>query len=102
MKGIAVTFLHEIAHMWFGNLITMKWWDDLWLNESFADYVCYINFDEAPGLEHYKDCWMQQMDSAYWGLGDDQAATTHPIACEVIHTQMAEDIFDGISYGKGA
>ena len=85
-NGIAVTFLHEIAHMWFGNLVTMKWWDDLWLNESFADFVCYINFDEAKGLEQYKNCWTQQMDSMYWGLGDDQAATTHPIACDVIHT----------------
>ena len=53
-QWIVNTFLHEISHMWFGNLVTMKWWDGLWLNESFANYVSYLCLDEAPGLEKYK------------------------------------------------
>jgi aminopeptidase N len=101
-QAILNTFLHEISHMWFGNLVTMKWWDDLWLNESFANYVSYICLDEAPGLEEYKDAWSIFLDESFWGLGEDQKDTTHPISVEVIHTESACDIFDGISYGKGA
>jgi aminopeptidase N len=56
-QAVLNVFLHEISHMWFGNLVTMAWWDDLWLNESFANYVSYICLDEAPGLEQYKDAW---------------------------------------------
>ena len=56
-EAILNVFLHEISHMWFGNLVTMEWWDDLWLNESFANYVSYICLDEAPGLEKYKSAW---------------------------------------------
>ena len=88
--------------MWFGNLVTMKWWDDLWLNESFANYVSYICLDEAPGLEQYKSAWSIFLDESFWGLGEDQKDTTHPICVDVPHTEMACDIFDGISYGKGA
>lgn len=95
-------FLHEISHMWFGNLVTMDWWDDLWLNESFANYVSYICLHEAPGLEKYDGAWSIFLDEAFWGLGEDQMKTTHPICMNCIHTESAQDIFDGISYGKGA
>ena len=99
---IMITFLHEISHMWFGNLVTMKWWDDLWLNESFADFISFVCLDEAPGLEKFKNAWSGFLDESFWGLGEDQKPTTHPISCEVIHTEAAGDIFDGISYGKRA
>ena len=98
----SITNLHELAHMWFGNLVTMKWWDDLWLNESFANYVSYICQDEAPGLEKYTNAWSIFLDESFWGLGEDQKNTTHCICADVIHTEAAQDIFDGISYGKGA
>jgi aminopeptidase N len=88
--------------MWFGNLVTMKWWDDLWLNESFANYVSFICLDEAPGLEEYKSSWTIFLSQSFNGLNIDQRNTTHPISVDVIHTQAAQDIFDGISYGKGA
>ena len=95
-----MVFLHEISHMWFGNLVTMKWWDDLWLNESFANFISYVNLDEAHGNQYTKS-WSLFLDESFWGLGEDQANTTHPIAADVLHTEAAMDIFDGISYGKG-
>jgi len=100
--NIVITFLHEISHMWFGNYVTMKWWDDLWLNESFANFVSFICQDEAPGMDDYTNAWGLFLNQSFWGLATDQKNTTHPIACEVIHTDSARDIFDGISYGKGA
>ena len=72
--------------MWFGNLVTMNWWDDLWLNESFANFVSYINLDEAPGLEQYKSAWSIFLMESFWGLEEDQNSTTHPISVDVIHT----------------
>jgi aminopeptidase N len=88
-EGILNVFLHEISHMWFGNLVTMKWWDDLWLNESFANYVSYICLDEAPGLEKYKNAWSIFLDESFWGLSEDQKDTTHPICVDAIHTMAA-------------
>ena len=96
--------LHELAHMWFGNAVTMKWWNDLWLNESFADFVCYQNwFDirKSLGFETY-DAWLQFMTRKGWGYKEDQESTTHPIAGDVQDTTVANNIFDGITYSKGA
>lgn len=96
--------LHELAHMWFGNLVTMKWWDDLWLNESFADFVCYqawADITSALDFETY-DSWLQFMTRKGWGYKEDQESTTHPIAGAVVNTEAAEIIFDGITYSKGA
>lgn len=96
--------LHELAHMWFGNLVTLKWWNDLWLNESFADFACYV-----CGHEIQKKLGFPISDSMTmfcirknWGYNEDQMVTTHPIACEVSNTSKAESIFDGITYSKGA
>jgi aminopeptidase N len=70
-QNMMVTLLHEISHMWFGNLVTMKWWDDLWLNESFANFISYICLDEAKGLEQYDLAWSIFLDENFWGLKED-------------------------------
>jgi len=101
-ENIFNTILHEISHMWFGNLVTMKWWDDLWLNESFANMISYICMDKAEGLEDITLAWNIFIDEQYWGLATDQKDTSHPIAATCESTGDAQDIFDGISYGKGA
>jgi len=96
--------LHELAHMWFGNAVTMKWWNDLWLNESFADFVCYQNwFDIRSKLDFETyDAWLQFMTRKGWGYKEDQESTTHAIAGDVGDTTVANNIFDGITYSKGA
>jgi aminopeptidase N len=96
------TILHEISHMWFGNLVTMKWWDDLWLNESFANMISYMCMDEGEGLEDITLAWNIFLMEQSWGLTTDQKETSHPIAASCETTGDAQDIFDGISYGKGA
>src|SRR4051794_1179237 len=92
---------HEMAHQWFGDLVTMKWWDDLWLNESFADYMGYR---VTADVTQFKDVWTE---FAYirkpWGMAADQRRTTHPVAGNGARdTEAALGDFDGISYCKGA
>ena len=98
--GRAEVVLHEMAHMWFGDLVTMKWWNDLWLNESFATYMAYLSMHEAT---RFKTAW-QAFNSGMkaWAYRQDQLVTTHPIAGEVADTDQTLLNFDGITYGKGA
>ncbi|MDQ3491908.1 MAG: aminopeptidase N, partial [Chloroflexota bacterium] len=92
--------LHELAHMWFGNLVTMRWWDDLWLNESFASYISYLALTEAT---RFTGAWRSfTTDMKRWAYHQDQLPTTHPIAAEAPDTDSAFLNFDGITYGKGA
>jgi len=95
------TFLHEMAHMWFGNLVTMKWWDDLWLNESFATFMSHLCVDLQLGSE-YPSSWREFLGMKGWGYATDQLSTTHPISTPVRDTNETESNFDGISYAKGS
>jgi aminopeptidase N len=80
----------------------MKWWNDLWLNESFATFMSFVALDQAPELAYFKYHWVEFLDDKFWGISEDQLSTTHPITCIINKTDEAENIFDGISYGKGA
>ena len=92
--------LHELAHMWFGNLVTMRWWDDLWLNESFATYISYLALTSAT---RFTNAWkVFNTDIKRWAYQQDQLPTTHPIAGTADDTEIAFLNFDGITYGKGA
>ncbi len=96
----AVTILHEMAHMWFGDLVTMTWWDDLWLNESFAEWASTLAAAEAT---RWTSAWttFANTDKA-WAYRQDQLPSTHPIAAEIRDLEDVEVNFDGITYAKGA
>jgi aminopeptidase N len=96
----AGTILHEMAHMWFGDLVTMRWWDDLWLNESFATYM---GNDAVVRATRFTDAWVEfaSGDKA-WALVQDQLPTTHPISADIVDTDAVRLHFDGITYAKGA
>ena len=96
----AETLLHEMAHMWFGDLVTMRWWDDLWLNESFATWAAVFSQAEATEYEHAWTTFANIEKS--WAYRQDQLPSTHPIACEIRDLQDVEVNFDGITYAKGA
>ncbi len=92
--------LHEMAHMWFGDLVTMKWWDDLWLNESFAEWACYHAEVEAT---EFTDSWTGFANARkQTGYRADQLPSTHPIAADNHDLQAVEVNFDMITYAKGA
>jgi aminopeptidase N len=96
----AMVILHEMAHMWFGDLVTMKWWDDLWLNESFAEFCGTLASAEAT---RFADAWTTFCAGRKtWGYMQDQLPSTHPIAADVPTLSQAVANFDGISYAKGA
>ncbi|MDN5778525.1 MAG: aminopeptidase N, partial [Humibacillus sp.] len=96
----ALTILHELAHMWFGNLVTMKWWDDLWLNESFAEWASTTCQAEAT---QWSSAWTTFGTSEKaWAYAQDQLSSTHPIAADMRHLEDVEVNFDGITYAKGA
>ena len=96
----AETILHEMAHMWFGDLVTMRWWDDLWLNESFATYASVLCQTNAT---RWKDAWTTFANAEKtWAYRQDQLPSTHPIATDAPDVQTAEVNFDGITYAKGA
>ncbi|MFE4305776.1 aminopeptidase N [Streptomyces sp. NPDC056891] len=101
----AMVIAHEMAHMWFGDLVTLRWWDDIWLNESFAEYMGYQTVNEACS-DLFPDTWVDfGVTRKAWGYEADQRPSTHPVAPDpeaVPDTASALLNFDGISYAKGA
>ncbi|HWG93752.1 MAG TPA: aminopeptidase N [Mycobacteriales bacterium] len=96
----AMVVAHELSHMWFGNLVTMRWWDDLWLNESFAELLGYLTTDRAT---RFAQTWVDFCTSRKaWGYRADALPTTHPVAGTAQDARSALLDFDGISYAKGA
>jgi aminopeptidase N len=97
----AVLMAHEMAHMWFGDLVTMRWWDDLWLNESFAEY---LGWRVVAGATRWREAWSSySVVRKSWGCAADQRPSTHPVAAaEVPDTAAALANFDGVSYAKGS
>ena len=96
----AGTILHEMAHMWFGDLVTMRWWNDLWLNESFASYAGVLSEVEST---RFKEAWTIFANfEKTWALQQDQLPTTHPIVADIPDVLSVHLNFDGITYAKGA
>ena len=96
----AETILHEMAHMWFGDLVTMRWWDDLWLNESFATYASILAQVSAT---RFTGGWTTFANNEKtWAYRQDQLSSTHPVAADMVDIHAVEVNFDGITYAKGA
>lgn len=96
----ALTILHELAHMWFGNLVTMRWWDDLWLNESFAEWASTTAMIRAT---EWTNSWTTfAIHEKNWAYKQDQLPSTHPIVADMVDLDAVGVNFDGITYAKGA
>jgi aminopeptidase N len=96
----AETIIHEMAHMWFGDLVTMRWWDDLWLNESFATFMSIL---VQASSTRWEGAWVTFLDSEKaWAKFQDQLPSTHPVADEMPDVESVHQNFDGITYAKGA
>ena len=96
----ANTILHEMAHMWFGDLVTMAWWDDLWLNESFAEWASYTALAKAT---RFTNSWtIFNAERKNWAYRQDQLSSTHPIVSDMVDLETVKTNFDGITYAKGA
>jgi aminopeptidase N len=99
-EGRATVVLHEMAHMWFGDLVTMRWWDDLWLKESFADFMGTFALVEST---RYTDGWITFANRRKaWAYRADQLPSTHPVTADIRDLEDAKLNFDGITYAKGA
>ena len=95
----ADTILHEMAHMWFGDLVTMQWWDDLWLNESFATWSAAMS---QAGATKFKTAWVTFANKEKaWAYGQDQLSSTHPVFSDASDIVTVDANFDGITYAKG-
>ncbi len=95
------TLLHELSHMWFGDLVTMAWWDDLWLKESFATWAA--NYALAELADDPDEAWAGFTNGfKTWAFRQDQLPSTHPIAADIVDLEAVEENFDGITYAKGA
>jgi len=96
----ANVILHEMAHMWFGDLVTMEWWDDLWLNESFAEWASYYTLAQAT---RFTNSWtVFNAERKNWAYRQDQLSSTHPIVVDMEDLEAVKTNFDGITYAKGA
>ncbi|XP_047051404.1 aminopeptidase M1-C-like [Lolium rigidum] len=98
-QNVAITVAHELAHQWFGNLVTMEWWTHLWLNEGFATWVSHLAVDS---FFPQWNIWTQFLDSTTTALRLDSLEESHPIEVEIHHASEVDQIFDAISYEKGA
>jgi aminopeptidase N len=96
----AMVIAHEMSHMWFGDLVTMRWWDDLWLNESFAELMGFLTTDRATRFQRTWEDFSSSRKA--WGYRADQLPSTHPVQGDVPDNRSALLNFDGISYAKGA
>jgi aminopeptidase N len=95
----AMVVLHELAHMWFGDLVTMRWWDDTWLNESFATFMSFLSLSETT---RWTDAWADfTTTEKNWGYEQDQLPSTHPIVADIASVEDIAVNFDGITYAKG-
>lgn len=101
---LVMVILHEMAHMWFGDYVTMRWWDGLWLNESFAEFMNFKSLSEIQGSLSFPTdkAWSMMNECKNWGYRTDANSNTHAIQSEVANTEVADAIFDGITYSKGA
>lgn len=102
-NNFAITVLHELAHMWFGNLVTMNWWNDLWLNEAFATFISHLCLDHQVKTEtEYDLSWLLFNYFKGFAYKEDQAVTSHPVMGECADTDVTETNFDSITYEKGS
>ncbi|MGL4745635.1 MAG: M1 family metallopeptidase, partial [Dermatophilaceae bacterium] len=97
----ANVLLHELSHMWFGNLVTLRWWDDLWLNEAFATYLASLALSRATRFGERSWSEFAQVYKS-WAYEEDDRSTTHPVVADICDTGMVATAFDGITYAKGA
>ena len=103
ITGRAITILHELSHMWFGDMVTMKWWDNVWLNESFATFISHLCAEKCENFKNlYSTTWIIFNTQKGRALTDDQLRTTHPVKGEINDTLEAETQFDNIVYQKGS